>query len=61
MKELEAIIQLIVIILLFIPKTLVFMVSVIEGAIRITKNTIIYFIKQLESEIVHKKPLKPCQ
>lgn len=61
MKELEAIIQLIVIILLFIPKTLVFMVSVIEGAIRITKNTIIYFIKQLESEIVHKKPLRPCQ
>lgn len=61
MKELEAIIQLIVIILLFIPKTLVFMVSVVEGAIRITKNTIIYFIKQLESEIVHKKPLRPCQ
>lgn len=59
MKELKALGTLILILLLSIPKIIIFMLKVLEGAVRTIRTTITFFIKQIESEVLNSKTLTP--
>ena len=56
MEELKAILKaafiLILLIVLSIPKIAIWTLKVLEGAVRITRNTITYFIESIEKEVL---------
>ena len=55
MRELEAILRLIISMLLYIPKFVVWTLGVVEAIFRVTKNTINYFVEQVVEEVTKKE------
>ena len=61
MKTLKAFGILILLLMLLVPKVIVWTLKVLEGAIRVVRTTLTFFIKQIESEVLKQKTLEPWQ
>jgi len=55
MKYLKTIIILILSLLLTIPRIIVWILNILEGVVRVIKNTINFFIEQIVEEFIEKE------
>ena len=60
MKTIKALSILVLFLMLLVPKVLIWTFKVLEGAVRVLRTTLTFFIKSIEMEIFNNKTLEPC-